>query len=437
MNLCKTRIRRPRFAPHVSYDLPQLCASYGLPKLTPTKAAPIAVISLGGGLLASDIATAFAKWGLPAPRITFVSVQGAVNSPGDDADAENALDVQVSGAAFAYCTGRPADIRFYSAPNTDSGFAAAVTQAAADGCKVISISWGAPESSWGNAISQFTQACAKAKAMGATIFAASGDNGSGDGLPGAHVDYPASDPSVVGCGGTTKTSGAETVWADTGGGYSAVFPRQAFQVGAPVGGGRMVPDVAANADPQTGYRICVNGSWGVIGGTSAVAPLYSGLTAALLASGASAGDVATAFWQHPAAFADVTSGNNGKWRAQAGPDPCTGLGVVKGGAILAALGGALPPPVSPPPVLPPVPGRNVIVIDLDSGTYSFPPSFHPAAEVAGPERLGDGKLLAVGFDGLRIFTDARSGNAAAVMADVQQLLKDVGALFPTPTTAAA
>ena len=103
----------------------------------------------------------------------------------------------------------------------------------------------------------------------------------------ANVDLPASAPSVIGCGGTSKTRSTETVWNNnpgqsngegTGGGYSTLFPGETWQTGAPTPPspslGRMVPDVAANADPDTGYEIYFHGSTQVIGGTSAVAPFY-------------------------------------------------------------------------------------------------------------------------------------------------------------------
>ena len=127
----------------------------------------------------------------------------------------------------------------------------------------------------------------QATQQGCIVFAAAGDNSSGDGDPGANVDLPSGCPHVVGCGGTTKTQFSEVVWGNgrpdgegTGGGYSGVFPAQSWQLGVPAGPGRMVPDVAANADPNTGYLIVVHGQEVQVGGTSAVAPFYAGLFAA-------------------------------------------------------------------------------------------------------------------------------------------------------------
>ena len=142
----------------------------------------------------------------------------------------------------------------------------------------------------------------------------------------ANVDMPSACPHIIGCGGTRKTPFSEVVWGDgtpngrgTGGGYSAHFPPQDFQVAAPASPGqpgRMVPDVAADADPDTGYLIVVNGQEIQIGGTSAVAPLYSGLFAAF---GQKLGFVTPTLYQNPQAFADVTEGSNGSLRRGARP----------------------------------------------------------------------------------------------------------------------
>jgi kumamolisin len=130
------------------------------------------------------------------------------------------------------------------------------------------------------------------------------------------------------------------VWGDgktngegTGGGYSIYFPPQEFQLNAPPSpgkAGRMVPDVAADAAPATGYMVVVNGQEMPVGGTSAVAPLYSGLFAAF---GTKLGFVTPTLWKNPHAFVDITEGSNGDYKASVGPDPCTGLGAPIGTAL--------------------------------------------------------------------------------------------------------
>jgi kumamolisin len=158
--------------------------------------------------------------------------------------------------------------------------------------------------------------------------------------------------------GTERAVVEETVWNDnpgnadgegTGGGYSTVFPAQSWQIGVPAppagsGLGRMVPDVAADADPNTGYDIVLYGQSQVVGGTSAVAPFYAGLLAAI-AGGKSRGFITPALYKNPADFTDITSGNNGYYSAGPGPNPCTGLGSPLGSKLAATISGL--PVVSP------------------------------------------------------------------------------------------
>jgi subtilase family serine protease len=177
------------------------------------------------------------------------------------------------------------------------------------------------------------QAAADATAAVMVVFGAAGDNDSSDGGPTpANVDLPASAPHVIGCGGTKKTATTETVWNNdpgnpsgqgTGGGFSTLFQLPNWQIGAPNGPGRMAPDVAANADPNTGYNIVLHGAQVAIGGTSAVAPLYAGLFASF---GTKLGFITPKLYLNPVCFNDITEGDDGAFRADRGPDPCTGLG---------------------------------------------------------------------------------------------------------------
>jgi len=333
------------------WNVPDLCAAYNWPTGL-AGGGVIAIVELGGGWVQSDIDAFFQSIGQPSPQITDVSVDGTQNSPNqsvgsaDDPDYEVALDIEVSGAAYFAVTGKPATIRVYWSQDIGT----AVQQASADGCDVCSISWGSDEANWGaTAAEQMETIAAAATAAGTIVFAAAGDNDSSDGGPTpANVDCPSSCPHVVGCGGTNKTPTAETVWNDnpgetngegTGGGYSTLFPVQAFQIGAPAppegttsGTGRMVPDVTGDADPNTGYNMFVHGSAAVVGGTSAVAPLYAGLFASF---GAKLGFVTPALWQNQGDFNDITVGSNGFYYAAPGPDPCSGIGSPIGTSIAA------------------------------------------------------------------------------------------------------
>jgi kumamolisin len=347
---------RPRAATgdiDTSWDMRALCAQYQWPSGL-TGGGTIALIELGGGWSPADMAHFCALNQIPVPVITDRLVNGATRGTfGVDAnsDGEVALDLQVSAAAYSIATGKPATIHTYWCANEVAAIEAGVRAALADGCDVCSISWGADEALWDPlAAMALDQAITSATAGGMVVFAAAGDNDSSDGGPNpANVDLPAGCSDVLACGGTTLLrSGVQTVWNNnpgqtngdgTGGGYSTLLPVQDWQIGAPPappGLGRMVPDVAANADPDTGYNIVIGGQVVTIGGTSAVAPLYAGLFAAF---GRKLGWIGPALWHYPGAFRDITEGGNGAYQARVGPDPCTGLGSPIG-TRLATLFGA-------------------------------------------------------------------------------------------------
>ena len=195
--------------------------------------------------------------------------------------------------------------------------------------------------------------------LGVTVFVASGDNLATDGVTdgAAHVDFPASSPYAIGCGGTQlNTSGTavtgEVVWNDgtsgTGGGFSALAAVPAFQKGVvpATAKGRGVPDVAGDAAPATGYTVVVDGQTETVGGTSAVAPLWAGLTALVNQSiGKNVGFFLPTVYKNTSGFVDITSGSNIPtdskvgFEAGAGWDACTGLGRPDGKKILAVLQG--------------------------------------------------------------------------------------------------
>jgi kumamolisin len=326
----------------------------------------IGLIELGGGFQLDDLSNYFGSLNITPPQVISVSVDGGTNSPTnpDSADGEVMLDIEVAGAIAP-----AAKIVVYFAPNTDQGFLDAITTAVHDSTNqpsVISISWGGPESSWTTqAFTNFDDAFQAAAAMGVTVCVASGDNGSSDGVNDGnnHVDFPASDPFVLGCGGTTLQASneqivSETVWNDlpnggaTGGGVSDVFPlptwQHGFDVPAPTvqGGGRGVPDVSGDADPNTGYNILVDGESVIEGGTSAVAPLWAALVARINQQMAKQQSGKTIGFLNPIIYAqaveasgfhDITQGNNGVFAAAVGWDPCTGLGTPDGVPLEAAL----------------------------------------------------------------------------------------------------
>jgi kumamolisin len=366
----KSYLKHSRFKHNtagVNYTPKQLAAFYGFTAVGDGTGKHVAVIELGGGYVQSDLDTYFKSMGLTVKPVIFHSIDGAKNAPGDPngADGEVMLDLCVIGGMAP-----GVQMHCYMADNTDAGFLKAIQQAITDKMDAISISWGAAEDQWSSAsVSSFNSAFQAAAAAGITVTAAAGDNGSTDGEKGKHVDFPASSPYVMGCGGTSLTATSpinEVVWNDgsaggaTGGGVSSLFALPAWQATANVPGGKFrgVPDVAGVADPDTGWVVVVDGQSMVIGGTSAVAPMWAALSAIL---GAALGKN-LGFWNdriytlQAGAFRDITSGNNGTYVARAGYDDCTGNGVPVAAKLFALLKGAAPvPPPVPTPPAPPVP----------------------------------------------------------------------------------
>lgn len=355
---------RPAVAPSGSFTPPQVAQLYNFPTGVTGTGQTIAIIELGGGYRTNDLKTYFKNLKITEPNITAVSVDGGKNSPGSDADGEVMLDIEVAGSIAP-----GANIAVYFAPNTDQGFVDAITDAVHDSVRkpsIISISWGGPEDSW-TAQSQkaMNDALQDAAALGVTVTVASGDNGSSDGVGDGklHVDFPAASPYALACGGTTlKGSGkkisSEVVWNETannegatGGGVSGAFALPSYQSSAGVPkqaqtghAGRGVPDVAGDADPVTGYQVRVNGQNQVVGGTSAVAPLWAALIALINQHAAKpVGFINPALYAgKEQGFHDITNGNNddsslGGYTAQKGWDACTGLGTPDGAAILQLL----------------------------------------------------------------------------------------------------
>jgi kumamolisin len=421
-----------------SYPPNQVADIYTFPAGTTGAGQTVAVIELGGGFTTSDLGAYFGSLGIATPSITAVGVDGASNNPGDTSGAsvEVNLDIDVIGAAAPGAT----QLVYFAPNNGDQGFVDAISAAAeaTPAPIAISISWGQSEDSWTTqGMASMNQAMSDAAALGITVCAAAGDNGSGDGVNDGqvHVDFPASSPYALGCGGTklladpaTGMVNSEVVWNELasnegagGGGVSDQFALPSWQATAGVparagaqpaaaaspanaasaageadgadgadgaegsngsdgageasgegtdaagserrrrhhptsgsggssgssgSGGRGVPDVAGNADPVTGYQIYSGGQAQVVGGTSAVAPLWSALVARLgQATGKRFGMLAPLVYAgvspgtDVAGFRDITSGNNGAYAAGPGWDACTGLGVPDGTALLTRLTG--------------------------------------------------------------------------------------------------
>ena len=352
---------------NLSYTPPQVAALYDFPTGVDGAGECIALIELGGGYKTADLSSYWSQLKLTeTPTVSAVSVGNGSNNPTGDPngpDGEVMLDIEVAGSIAP-----GAKIVVYFADNTDAGFLNAITTAVHDSTNnpsVVSISWGGPESSWTQqAMTSMDEAFQSASAMGVSVCVAAGDDGSTDGVTDGlnHVDFPASSPNVLACGGTQLVASgssinSETVWNElannegaTGGGISDVFPLPSWQNGAGVppsanpkkNVGRGVPDVTGDADPTTGYVTRVDGSPDVIGGTSAVAPLWAGLIALINQSiGKPVGFINPLLYQDAGTardLNDITSGNNGAYSAGPGWDACSGLGSPIGTQVAAALG---------------------------------------------------------------------------------------------------
>jgi kumamolisin len=364
----------------------QVASLYDFPANTDGTGQTIAIIELGGGYPTADLTTYFSGLGLSVPSVTAVGVDDGSNSPGQAADGEVELDIMVAGAVAP-----KASFVVYFAPNTDQGFLDAISDAVNSKPTpiVVSISWGGPESSWSSqSMSGMNQAISDAAALGATVTVAAGDNGSSDSTSSTTsvaVDFPASSPYSLACGGTTlignaatSTVTSEVVWNEIanqagagGGGVSVVYAQPAWQktagvpataatgvtgIGSAAQPGRGVPDVAGNADPYSGYQVVVDGKPEPIGGTSAVAPLWAGLIARLAqASGTRFGLLQPLLYAGVTpgvaapGFNDIVDGTNGAYKAGPGWDACTGLGSPNGTTLLSRLTGtSTPPPTTGP-----------------------------------------------------------------------------------------
>jgi kumamolisin len=359
---------------------------YDFPAGTDGTGQTIAIIELGGGYNAADLTTYFSGLSLSVPSVTAVGVDDGSNSPGQAADGEVELDIEVAGAVAP-----KASFVVYFAPNTDQGFIDAISDAvnAKPTPIAVSISWGGPENSWAaQSMTGMNEAISDAAALGATVTVAAGDNGSSDNASstsGVQVDFPASSPYSLACGGTTlvgntatSTITSEVVWNELaiqggagGGGVSVTYAQPIWQkdagvpasaaggtgIGSATEPGRGVPDVAGNADPYSGYQVVVDGKPQPIGGTSAVAPLWAGLIARLAqASGTRFGLLQPLLYAgitpgvDVAGFRDIVEGTNGAYKAGPGWDACTGLGSPNGTALLSRLSPTTNP--TPPPTTP-------------------------------------------------------------------------------------
>jgi len=351
---------------NIFYTAADYAKIYNFPTPAASSAGPvIAVISLGGGLKSTDVQAYWSSLSIPAAvqaRVLVVPINGATNqfdANDGGASAENTIDVAMIGGAIPFSASRivpVATILLLLAPNSYQGFLNAFKVAIAGSIRVgsstysptiISCSWGAPEKAFtANYLMQYNAAFASAVSKGINIFCASGDGGSSDGEIGLNVDFPASSPNVIACGGTTlvcpgglySPSTQEVAWTNGGGGVSAAFSAPSYQ-SALKQRRRALPDIALNADPNTGFYLFFNGVPVAYGGTSVVSPAMAAFAACL---GPGAPFLNTRLYTIPkTCFHDIVRGTNSvrgsgtgsSYVAGAGFDNCTGLGSIDGKLI--------------------------------------------------------------------------------------------------------
>lgn len=368
----------PLSAAHRAWFVPtELAPIYNFPQ-NDAAGQCIALLEFGGGVDQNDVVAYFAKIGAQVPQIAVIPLAGVSTDPASDPDstAEVMLDIDVAGAMAP-----GAKLAVYFSTFDEKGLVDAISAVISDTANnpaVISISWGWAENQrflnsvvWSPAaIEHVNDSFLAAAHLGKTVCVSTGDDGSEaqvqDGR--AHVNFPASSPYVLAVGGTTLHARAgasgsvtrETVWNDgpdsgTGGGVSDYTPQPAWQAGVTGPSinpgaflGRGIPDVAAVADPQTGYLTMSGGKLEIVGGTSASAPLWASLIARMnKALEAPVGNFNALLYQKigPAGvLRDITVGNNdtegrldGQYAAKVGWDACTGWGAPDGVKLLAAL----------------------------------------------------------------------------------------------------
>jgi kumamolisin len=305
--------------------------------------------------------------GVSAAAVERIKVNGGVAAPGDGQDEVN-LDIDVLQAVAP-----KARILDYEAPNKSNAIASTVDRIVSDGrAQIVSISWGSCEADRSPAaLARMASSLAAAAAAGISVFVASGDHGAYDCIDSDRtdlrisVDSPADDVNAIGVGGTYVSMLDDGTWIDEvaweepltgwapGGGVSTAYERPSWQVGAGVdnkrsNGKRQVPDVAAAADPDSGFLTVSGGQAGPGGGTSAAAPFWAGFAVLVRQLAQTEGvnglgplgktlyEVAAT--QPPGAvFHDVTRGGNLYDDAGSGWDYATGLGTPRGTPLARAI----------------------------------------------------------------------------------------------------
>ncbi len=356
---CVTTIPSPT---GVAYTPSQVKSAYQFSSATGAGEKIAVIDAYGSSSLTSDLNCFDSEFGLPSASLQVVQPFGKVHGSNTNWGLETSLDVE-----WAHAMAPSATILLIITPSSSLGYLVndAVPYAVNQGANMISMSWGAAESAascstWQSESSYFSNAAS----AGAIPVASSGDSGAFDGTSSPTVSYPASDPGVVGVGGTTLTVtsssswSSEVVWNDqygsSGGGVSSCFTEPSYQSshgiqvttasGSATPTGRSMPDVAYNADVLTGFWVYDTSGfsgWVQVGGTSAGAPQWSAIFADALSSGVSVSGSSVHGTLYGLIgsndFHDITSGNNNYYYASSGYDATTGVGTPVESSLLPLL----------------------------------------------------------------------------------------------------
>lgn len=371
-NMLRPHTIMPRAVGVPYFNMSQVKSVYNIPNsIAPVT---VAVVSFGGGLYGSvdqngvltngDVQAYWSAIGIPQashPKVIIKTLMGAQNLPNINdggSTMENTLDVETLGGA---CPSANLTIIMYLSPNSLAAFAPMLNEIRTTPVvignvtyrpTIVSCSWGAPEIYYGSTLlNGMNQALKALTDNNVNVTAATGDNGSNDGVGGSanYVDFPSSSPYTTAVGGTTlyspnnvyDTFTTETAWTFGGGGISSLNPKPAYQANLQ-GSGRLSPDIAAIADPNTGVVFLINGQYELIGGTSVASPVIAGFLAAI---NCQIFINPKLYSQTPAeralSYHDVIAGSNGGYNAGTGYDNCTGWGSINGVNLSAILGNIL------------------------------------------------------------------------------------------------
>lgn len=329
------------------YSPSQIRTAYGLTQVSFTGAGQtIAIVdAYGSPTIANDLQVFDNQFGLPAASLTIAYPSGKPSRSDSGWALETSLDVE-----WAHAIAPGAKILLVVAKSASiSDLVTAIDYATSHGAQVVSNSWG------GSEFSSETSYDSHFQHAGVVYTASAGDSGAG-------AEWPAASPYVLSVGGTSLTLNSngtynsESAWTDSGGGTSAYEARPSYQSNwtGVVGSQRGIPDVAWDADPNTGVAVYDSTNyqgqkgWFVIGGTSVGAPCWAALVAladeerSTPLSNASlnadlyniAGTTGSSGYVNN--YHDVTTGSNG-YSASAGYDLVTGIGSPKANSLIQQL----------------------------------------------------------------------------------------------------